>query len=615
MRKLLIAVVMVCFAPSCFAQLTHEQKIADFKALAGLYDKNYGPYPWKVETFGFDLLKLDPWIDQINQSNDDLSFYDICVRYVASLHDFHDEFTLPSIYEAFLPLTADIYDGKVLIDGIDRAVLDPKDFPFQIGDEIVSVDGTSVGEWIRRLGPYSVNGQGNPVSRHRLAIATMLDRFQGWYTFANKIQPGDNATLVIKNQTTGNSASFTIAWETIGIPLSAEGPVPNPSTSFRAKGSSQGAVQRSLRERTKAAVNPWRIWTGAPAKRAVPAAARYAEPGQRFRDFSHAQPSHVLAGGLVPFDSPFPIFNPPPGFVLRLGASPSDNFLSGTFPVGTGSATYTVGFIRIPSFAPASEADALTQFQGEITFFEHNTSGLVIDIMGNGGGDGCYANQIAQFLIPTAFNPLNLEIRATENWLISFETSLITAELTGASQDTINVLAGLVQSTQQALGENRGMTPPIPVLSPADCFGVGGTMYPPATDQSGNNLAYTKPILVLTDNFSASAAEFFGATLQDVNRITVYGERTSGGGGNVVAFGFNVGPYSEGSVRVTLSLGVRNHNITTPGLPSAPFIENIGVYPDIIADYRTKDNLLHGGATFVAGFSTIIQNLIKTGRP
>jgi hypothetical protein len=126
----------------------------------------------------------------VNESSDDLSFYDICVRYIASLHDFHDEFILPSEYEAVLPITVDIYDGRVLIDGIDRTVLDPQTFPFAVGDELISVDGTSAPDWITALGPYAVNGQGNPVSRNRLAAAVILDRYQGWYTYANKVKPG-----------------------------------------------------------------------------------------------------------------------------------------------------------------------------------------------------------------------------------------------------------------------------------------------------------------------------------------------------------------------------------------------------------------------------------------
>ena len=89
--------------------------------------------------------------------------------------------------------------------------------------------------------------------------------------------------------------------------------------------------------------------------------------------------------------------------------------------------------------------------------------------------------------------------------------------------------------------------------------------------------------------------------------------RTDGGGGNVVSF--DAGSYAEGATRVTESLEIRANPITTPGLPSAPLIENIGVYPDILADYQTLDNLLHGGKTFVAGFSTAISNLVTLGHP
>ena len=139
MKRVLLVAAFLCFAPSCFAQLTQEQKLTDFKALAALYDKNYGPFDWKKQVFGFDLLNLRPWLDQVEDSRDDLAFYDVCVRYVASLHDSHDEFILPSEYEAFLPFTADIYDGEVLVDTLGAPGL-----PFNAGDELVSVDGVSV---------------------------------------------------------------------------------------------------------------------------------------------------------------------------------------------------------------------------------------------------------------------------------------------------------------------------------------------------------------------------------------------------------------------------------------------------------------------------------------
>jgi hypothetical protein len=339
-------------------------------------------------------------------------------------------------------------------------------------------------------------------------------------------------------------------------------------------------------------------------------AATSATPSRRrLRQFSAVHADHVLAGGLEPFGSFVPLFNPPPGFQLRLGAGAEDEFLSGTYPVGN----KLIGFIRIPSFAPFSEDNAVSQFQAEASFFQANTDGLVIDIMNNGGGDICYTNLLLQSVIPQTFQPLRAQIRATEVWIQDLEISLIDAEFFGSSQETINVLADALEQIQQALAQKRGLTPPLDVFGPAGCFLTGGAQYPPATDADGNNIAYTKPIVVLTNNFTLSAAELFGATLQDAKRVTVYGTRSDGGGGNVV--GYNSTPYSEGLSRVTQSLAVRNHDVSTPGFPSAPYLENIGVYPDVQADYQTRDNLFNGGATFVHGFSNLIHKLIVNGHP
>lgn len=123
MKRLSACAIFLCFLSTAYAQLTQDQKVSDFTAIAALYDKNYGPYEWKIQVFGYDLLQLQPWLAQINASTDDLSFYDICVRYVASLNDFHDEFIIPSYYEAYLPFSVDVYGGKVLVDGIDRTAL------------------------------------------------------------------------------------------------------------------------------------------------------------------------------------------------------------------------------------------------------------------------------------------------------------------------------------------------------------------------------------------------------------------------------------------------------------------------------------------------------------
>src|SRR5260370_31438923 len=98
---------------------------------------------------------------------------------------------------------------------------------------------------------------------------------------------------------------------------------------------------------------------------------------------------------------------------------------------------------------------------------------------------------------------------------------------------------------KQARSENRGRTGRLPLW---------GTVFEAsAPTASGSSIAYTKPVLVLTDNFTLSTAESFTMALQENQRATVFGTRTDGGGGNVVGYS-QITAYSQGSTRVTEGL-------------------------------------------------------------
>jgi hypothetical protein len=53
---------------------------------------------------------------------------------------------------------------------------------------------------------------------------------------------------------------------------------------------------------------------------------------------------------------------------------------------------------------------------------------------------------------------------------------------------------------------------------------------------------------------------------------------------------------------MTLALQTRKTYRWTPEYLVTYYIENVGVWPDLPDDYMTKDNLLSGGAPFVANF-------------
>ncbi len=77
----------------------------------------------------------------MRSAKDDLEYYEIASQYVAQLQDTHSTYRVPSSFVANLGITVDIYDGKVLIEQINRTLLPQAKFPFSVGDEVISVDG------------------------------------------------------------------------------------------------------------------------------------------------------------------------------------------------------------------------------------------------------------------------------------------------------------------------------------------------------------------------------------------------------------------------------------------------------------------------------------------
>lgn len=559
------------------AQLTPDQKTSDFLQLVALYDKNYGPYGWKLSAFNYDALTVKPWLDQIAATKTDLDFYEVCISYVAALNDAHDVFTLPSTFVADLRIRVDLYDGKLLIDAIDRSALPAAKFPFKVGDEIVSVDGKLPEDYITAFQKYAIAA--NPLSTRRGAAYAIALRQQSRMPHAADV--GDSATVVVRSQD-GSTATYQIPWVKSGLAIGTVGPVPSPKSN-QSKAAASAPDWVELREGD----NPWGAYIG-DRPDPDPVTERTAA-FERMR--TAILPSADISSRFTP------LFNPPAGFKQRLGAGRNDVFLSGTFPAGNS----TVGFIRIPDFAPASTNQALQQWITEIAYFNQNTDGLVIDTMNNPGGSVCYTEFLANTLVPTTFRVLGFELRANQFWLDDFDSVLQSAIDTGAEQWEINLYSLYLRVIRESVAKPRGQTGAIPLCT-------ASLDRPPLTLSDGSVFAFTKPIVLLTNERTASGGDAFAAMLQDAKRDVQYGQRTMGAGGSVANFPGTT--YSEGSTRVTMSLMVRKNPIVTSDYPTAPYVENIGVRPDILAEFQTKDNLLTGGKTFVDGFVKAIQDAI-----
>jgi hypothetical protein len=473
------------------------------------------------------------------------------------------------------------------VEQIVRSRLPVANYPFQVGDELVSLDGKPVEMLIEELA--SQQSYSNPRTTRRAAADAITFRRQSEYPRATEL-PAESQIVI--RRASGDLESYTIRWTKTGTPLENIGPVPSPAFA-RAPGLNSRVAAFDPME----LLNDLHNWS-------VPA-ARYLGRHRvvEGENGEYSERSYVTGWG-----TRNPYYALPQGFQLRLGRAASDPFYSGVYE----SEGNRIGFIRIPNFGfSIPPAMVLGLLDAEIAFFRANTDGLVVDISRNTGG-GCIGLDYAARFIPNKFWFFGEQLRPTQSLIFTYETYLNAAQQLRAEQWVIDTYAAILAELKASQKENRAMTGAFPACTSA----VSSPALRPATFENdpltasdGRVLAYEKPIIFLADEFSVSFGDIFPAMMQDNQRGPIVGMRTGGWGGSIS--GWPAGFYSEATATNTNSLVVRRKDIVSPDMPTAPFIENIGVIPDITLDYMTRENLLTGGRPFVQEFTRIINEEIR----
>lgn len=568
---------------SLFGSLTEEQRVADFQSLAGLYAKSYGPANWKILALGVNPFEIAPWLRRVRAAKNDLEHAQILIEYGASLQDTHTIVTMRSNFLADLGFYCDLYDDKVMIDVVDRSLLPTRDYPFVIGDEFVSLDGRPPLEVARDL--QKLVGWGNPRAALRWAIQNITLRYQFEHPFA--VDLPDESTVVIRRQN-GDLETYKLKWEKSGYPIRNLGFASKTTTI------SSGLQLDNVEESSEVDAGDRPAWhhlffTSRQSK----VASRRVRPVRRAiqQEDGTKAPYEALRG----FGSRTPIWTLPTGFQTRLGRGANDVFYSGTYMSGG----QRIGYLRIRDFGFSSNAQ-LNQLAGEIVYFNNNTDGLVIDVMRNPGGFVCSSVNTLGMVVPIEATQIGFSIRPSLSWIIDYDAALVESEFFEDPQYIIDTLRFQRDLLLGAFNDGRGMTGSIPLC---------GLDFPVRSQ----TFAYQKPIITLVDDFSTSAADHFPAMLQDNKRGKLVGMRTNGAGGSVIST--NAGPWAEAETGLTESMMIRLEERSYDGFPKSPFIENVGVRPDIELDYMTVANLRNGGRPFVEAFTKIIVDEIRASKP
>lgn len=555
-------------------QLTTEQKVADFTSTSQFYVRHYTPANWKIVQSGFDLRDLRPWLEKVRATKNDVEYYDVVIDYLASLNDGHIRYSMPSNFQAYLYFDVDIYDGKTLIEYISPT-FPIREFPIAVGDEIVSVDGVTSEQWITRLRRYGIGA--NESATRRRAADFITFRPQSSIPWAGDI--GEKAKVVVR-RADGATVEYEIPWVKYATPVKNQPPVSGPRLA---------TSQTTLRNRADHYQELAREWGVTLEPRQMdPEDVSVAEAEARSNQIAEA---HPVDRSLTALGQLTPLFSPPAGFRLRLGGGVNDFFLSGTFQQDG----KTIGLIRVPSFGPANLTLAVQQFRSEIVALEASTSALVIDVMHNPGGNVCFAETLMRYLSPRPFWGVGYWMKPTLAWKLYFESRTLQAATSTAFQPWERTLLAEYNRLFDIAYDKGEETGVFPICSSSV------TQFPA-------DVVYTKPVMVLTNEFSVSAGDTFPALFQDAGRGKIVGVRTGGLGGNVNDF--STTGITEASLRVTRSLIIRERAVPSPYGPTR-FIENTGVAPDVTIDIMTRENLLNAGRPFRDAWQAELQKLLQ----
>ncbi|MBI2688113.1 MAG: PDZ domain-containing protein [Acidobacteria bacterium] len=123
----------------------------------------------------------------------------------------------------------DIYDGKALIEFLNRTRLPQNEFPFEVGDELISIDGKPFSQLIDELSRYEIAA--NTRSTRRFAASLLMFRPQALIPRTVDLAPFATVVVMRRNGTTG---TYFVPWARTGLPLNSVGPVP-PINSLKAE--------------------------------------------------------------------------------------------------------------------------------------------------------------------------------------------------------------------------------------------------------------------------------------------------------------------------------------------------------------------------------------------
>ncbi len=538
--------VLAATAQTSLAALSTDQRLSDFAQLVNVLQRNYGPLRWKKQSVGLDFAKhVDEYRQRIAAARSDAEYYNLLSRFTAGLKDAHVTAMVPSTLRSSLGFTADLIEGKVLIETVDRMRLPEVLFPFKKGDQLIAVGGKPVEQIMDDM--MAVSHTGHLPSAKRIAAARITSRRQD----RGYAVPKGVTTVTALPKGAAQPVTVTATWIVAGAPILDLDDLSDLKDDVDAAPTSAGNGKQLLAQLKKM-----------PEFSSVLSKVQLDEFAQiGLSDIGNAKSMFKLPANAKEI----------PGIPVTAAIYEA--------------AGKKIGVLRIHQYM---EDGLLEVAARALRTLEKETDVLVLDQTNNPGGSVSLVSDLVGLFAEKSYKDMDFKIRPSMNWLKKFQeiNAKIEQMLKADPKDfAANALKArfeyLEGEIRDAITEKRFLTNPVS-LNLTGSFGM---------IQPNSQVRYTKPVLMLINEFDFSGGDAFPAILKDNGRVTLFGAQTSGAGGNVAEHGPLANSFFK--LQLTESLMVR---------PNGQLMENRGATPDIAYEV-TEDDFMNEYRGYVQAFT------------
>jgi C-terminal processing protease CtpA/Prc len=547
------AMLFLGAAQNGVAGMSSEQRLNDYSQLVNIVQRHYGPLIWKKTSINLDFARLvEEFRGKVLSVQSDAEFYRILSQFLANLHDAHVSPMIPSNYKATLGFTADLVEGKALIDSVDTLRLPSLLFPFKKGDQIISIGGVAVDKIASELA--LVSNTGSEASTKRIAYARLGTRKEA----AGLAVPKGITTITVLPKGADKPVTVTATWILTGTPLVELDDLAGQLSSSNVSTVATAADGEDLiHELKKLSI----------FKMQLP---------QSFID-------DLTRTGMADMGAAKSMFKLPANATVYEDISVT----AAVYEV----AGKKIGVLRIPSYTEEGLTEVLAR---ALLRMEKETDVLVLDQTNNPGGSVSQVSDIVSLFADKSYKDMDFEIRPSLAWLQSFqEINQQISDMLGKNPEDMaaNALKArfeyLESEIRDSLVQKRFHTNPVS-LNLTGTFGM---------IQPAGAVHYSKPVLLLINELDFSGGDAFPAIMKDNGRVTTFGTATTGAGGNVREYGPLANSFFK--LHLTESLMVR---------PNGQYMENRGVKADVEYSF-TEDDFMNGYRGYVQNFTNAALKL------